>query len=135
MSADYDFQPNKGAIWLVIILVLIGFVSAVLYFNSKNPVPIAGNSQVLSGRLNNARQPRIYTVFYGLGVFSPTNLRIHIGDSVRFQNDSNVPIHVISDSTDNDLDLPGFDSVGDVPPKGVFTFTFSQAGIFGYHNT
>ncbi len=129
---DSDFKP-KGAIWLFIILVLTGFTWAVLYFGRKNP-ELANGGQALTSRLAGVRQPRTYTVFYGLGVFSPTNIRIHVGDSVRFQNDSNTPVRVISDSTNNILDLAGFDSIGDIPPDGVFTYTFSQAGIFGYHN-
>ena len=127
-----DLKP-KGALWLFIILVLMGFAWSVLYFGRKNP-ELTNNGQVFSGRLANARQPRTYTVFYGLGVFSPTNIRIHVGDSVRFQNDSNASMHVVSDSTNSALDLAGFDSIGEVPPKSVFTYTFSQAGIFGYHN-
>ncbi|MBI2062921.1 MAG: hypothetical protein HYT61_01620 [Candidatus Yanofskybacteria bacterium] len=132
MEKEKDFKP-KGAIWLFIILVLTGFAWAVLYFSRKNP-DLANNSQVFVSRLTNTRQPRTYTVFYGLGVFSPTNIRIHVGDSVRFQNDSNIAMRVISDSANNVLDLAGLDSVGGIPPDGVFTYTFGQAGIFGYHN-
>lgn len=129
---DADFKP-KGAIWLLIILVLSAFAWSVLYFGRKNPEFYVKN-QILANHLANVRQPRTYTVFYGLGVFSPTNIRIHIGDSVKFQNDSNSPIRVISDSTNNLLDLAGFDSVGEIQPNGVFAYTFSQTGIFGYHN-
>lgn len=129
---DFDFKP-KGVLWLFIILVLVIFTAAVMYFSRGNQL-LANNGQASSNRPTNARQPRTYTVFYGLGVFSPTNLRIHAGDSVRFKNDSNVPLRVVSDSTDGVLDLAGFDSVGDIPPGGVFSYTFSQAGILGYHN-
>lgn len=129
---NHDFK-SKGTLWLFIILVLIGFAAALIYFGRNNPL-LANNGQITPSRQTNTRQPRTYTVFYGLGVFSPTNIRIHVGDSVRFQNDSNVPIHIISDSTNNVLDLAGFDSVGEIPPGSVFTYTFSQSGIFGYHN-
>ncbi|MBI2670020.1 MAG: plastocyanin [Candidatus Yanofskybacteria bacterium] len=69
-----------------------------------------------------------------MGVFSPTNIRIHVGDSVRFQNDGSTSMRIISDLTNGVLDLAGFDSVGEIPPKSVFTYTFSQTGIFGYHS-
>ena len=130
--SDSNFQP-KGVLWLFIILVLVIFTAAVMYFSRKSP-ELANNGQVLSGRLTNARQPRTYTIFYGLGVFSPTNIRIHVGDSVRFQNDSNAPMRIISDSTNGIPDLVGFDSVGEIPLGSIFTYTFSQDGIFGYHN-
>ena len=131
--ANPDLKP-KGVLWLFIILVLVGFAWAVIYFGRKNP-GLANNGQAVAGRQTNTRQPRTYTVFYGLGVFSPTNIRVHVGDSVRFQNDSNTPIRIVSDSTNGVLDLAGFDSIGEIPPDSVFSYTFSQAGIFGYHNT
>ena len=129
---EKDFKPS-GAIWLFIILVLAVFAGSIIYFKRNNPAPVISN-QALSSYPANIRQPRTYTVFYGLGVFSPTNLRIHVGDSVRFQNDSNNPMHVISDSNNGVIDLAGFDSASDVPPKSVFIYTFSQTGIFDYHN-
>lgn len=130
---DSDLKP-KGVLWLFIILVLVVFTGAVMYFSRSNPLLANNNGQAFTGRQTNARQPRTYTVFYGLGVFSPTNIRVHVGDSVRFQNDGKVPLRVVSDSTNGVLDLAGFDSVGDIPPGSVFTYTFSQPGIFGYHN-
>lgn len=129
---DFDSQ-YKGAIWLIIILVLIGFAWSVTYFSRHNP-DLVNNGQTFSSRLTTNRQPRVYTVFYGLGVFSPTNIRVHVGDSVRFQNDSKLSVRIASDVTDSKPDLPGFDSVGEIQPGGVFTYTFSAAGIFGYHN-
>lgn len=117
----------------MIILVLLGFALAVMYFGRNNH-DLVNNSQALSSRQAASRQPRVYTVFYGLGVFSPTNIRIHVGDSVRFQNDGKSAIRIISDATNGAIDLPGFDSVGEVQPEGVFTYTFSRDGIFGYHN-
>lgn len=129
---EKNFQP-KGTLWLFIILALLGFAWAVTYFSRNNP-ELAGNVQLPSDNTTSARQPRTYTVYYGLGVFSPTNIRIHVGDSVRFQNDSNAPIRIVTDLTNNVPDLAGFDSVGDIPSESVFTFTFGQAGTFGYHN-
>lgn len=124
---------SKGALWLFIILVLVCFAWAVSYFGSKNP-ELPGNSPSFSSIIGPVRQPRTYTVFYNFGVFSPTNLRIHVGDSVRFQNDSSLPMRVTSDSTNNIPNLAGFDSIGEIPPQSIFIFTFSQAGTFGYHN-
>lgn len=80
------------------------------------------------------REPRFYTVSYRSGVFSPTNLRIHAGDTVRFKNESFFSIHVISDPHPAHNQLPGFDSVGDIPQGSYFSYTFSEKGIFGYHN-
>ena len=129
---ESDFKP-KGHLWLLIILVLVGFVLSVIYFSRRNPDLINAAASITNKP--SARQPRVYTVFYGLGVFSPTNIRIHVGDSVRFQNDGNAPLRVVSDSVNGVVDLAGFDSIGDIQPGGVFSYTFIQAGTFGYHNS
>jgi plastocyanin len=126
-------QKQTGFFWLLIILVLIGFAAAAMFFERGNKDLVAAIQSPVS-RPTPSRQARVYTVYYGLGIFSPTNIRIHVGDSVRFQNDSDFPISIVSDRTNGLPDLAGFDSIGDVPPGSAFSFTFSEAGIFGYHN-
>lgn len=126
-----DSHP-KAMLWLLIILVLIGFAAAATYLGRESR-ELAKTIPAVSGDTSQ-RQSRVYTVYYGLGVFSPTNIRIHIGDSVKFQNDGDKPIRVVTDSTGGTPDLPGFDSGGDVPPGGIFSYTFNKEGIFGYHN-
>lgn len=80
------------------------------------------------------REPRFYTVSYKSGVFSPTNLRIHAGDTVKFKNDGFFSIRIVSDPQPVGSNIPGFDSVGDIPQGSYFSYTFAQVGIFGYHN-
>lgn len=130
MESD-EPKPN-GAIWLFIILVLIGFAAATIYFGRGNKDLAA--VQPSANLPTPTRQARVYTVYYGLGVFSPTNIRIHVGDSVKFQNDGNLSIRVVSDRVSGVPELAGFDSVNDVPPEDSFTFIFTEAGTFGYHN-
>ena len=128
-----EIQP-EGKLWLLIIFVLVLFGGALVYFNRNNP-DLAGFDQArVNNRPKATRQSRVYTVFYDTGVFSPTNIRVHAGDSVKFQNDSNQPIHIVSDSIDEIPDLAGFNSIGDIPPAGSFAYTFARTGIFGYHN-
>jgi hypothetical protein len=124
----------SGTLWLFIILVLAGFTAATMYFERGNK-DLSGTIQPSINRPIPSRQPRLYTVYYSLGVFSPTNIRIHVGDSVKFQNDSNSSIHIVSARSEVGLELAGFDSVNDIPPKSSFTFTFTKPGIFGYHNS
>ncbi len=130
---ESDEPKPSGIIWLFIILVLIGFAAATIYFGRDNK-DLAAAVQPSANLPASTRQPRIYTVYYGLGVFSPTNIRIHVGDSVKFQNDSNLSIRVVSDRASGVPELAGFDSVSDISPKNSFTFTFTESGTFGYHN-
>ncbi|SRR5258708_4298631 len=117
-----------GISWLIVIVLLIFSAFAVLHFGklqpAVSPLPTASNDGVTPSTL-----PRIYTISYDAGVFSPTNLRIHAGDTVRFKNDSIFPIRVVSD------DIVGFDSVGDIPQGSYFSYTFAARGTFGYRNS
>ncbi len=130
---ELDEQKWTGLLWLLIILVLIGFAAATIYFERDNK-DLAAAVQSSVNYPTPARQPRLYTVYYGLGVFSPTNIRIHVGDSVKFQNDSDTPIRIVSDRSGGVPELAGLDSVNDVPSKDSFTFTFTESDTFGYHN-
>jgi plastocyanin len=120
---------GTGLFWALILFTLMLLAVAVSIFGTK-PVDDSMVSGTDTPTPLESREPRLYTVSYKGGVFSPTNLRIHSGDTVRFRNDSFFPIHIIGDGKQ----LPGFDSVGDVPQGSYFAFTFAAKGIFGYHN-
>lgn len=117
-----------GLIWLliVVLLVLLGLAVSILGDPQGlgGPIPTISNEPAPT----ETRQPRIYTVSYKNGVFSPTNLRIHAGDTVRFKNEGLFSLRILSDS------YLGFDSVGEIPQGSFFSFTFAAKGIFDYHN-
>lgn len=130
-ASKEPINHNNPAIFWVLIAVLILLLGGA--------VKILGNSEDLASKIptvtpTEVRQPRFYTVTYKGGVFSPTNLRIHAGDTVRFKNDSFFGIRVVSDPHPAHNQLTGMDSVGDIPQGSYFSYTFSQKGIFGYHN-
>lgn len=129
---EREIQP-RGSIWLLVILVLLTFAVALIYFERQNPELAYFNQAQINNRLKDNRPTKVYVVYYNTGVFSPTNLRIHIGDSVKFQNDSDLPIRILSDDSDGIPDLVGFDSVSFIPTQSAFTYTFSKVGTFGYH--
>ncbi|MBP9822518.1 MAG: hypothetical protein KBC81_03715 [Candidatus Pacebacteria bacterium] len=118
-----------GLSWLVVILLMVLLAFSVIHFGSLQPIPSPMPTSVAENSTTPTAQPRIYTISYDSGVFSPTNLRIHAGDTVRFKNDSIFPIRISSG------DLAGFDSIGDVPQNSYFSFTFAVRGTFSYHNT
>lgn len=129
MPEESELQP-EGRIWLLVILMLVVFAGSLFYFTRRNP-DIFNSDQQARINQNNNRQTRVYTVFYSTGVFSPTNLRIHVGDTVKFQNDSGQPIHISPDKPNNPV---GFDSIGDIPPGSSFAYTFGKQGVFDYYN-
>lgn len=113
--------------WALIIALLALSAIAIQLFGP----PTNLSSQISTPTPEITREPRLYTVTYSSGVFSPTNLRIRAGDSVRFKNDGFFGIRIITDNNQ----LPGFDSIGDIPQGSYFSYTFGEKGIFGYHNS
>lgn len=123
-------RHNPAVFWVLIIVMLLLLGGS---------IQILGDSRDLSSNIPTitseiSREPRFYTVSYKSGVFSPTNLRIHAGDTVRFKNESFFGIRIVSDPHPAHNQLPGLDSVGDIPQGSYFSYTFSEKGIFGYHN-
>lgn len=127
-AALFGSTHAPGISWLIVILLLVLAAFSVLHFGKLQPAvsPLPSSSD---DGATPAVQPRMYTISYDAGVFSPTNLRIHAGDTVRFKNESIFPIHIVSD------DLVGFDSVGDIPQGSYFAYTFAARGTFGYRNS
>jgi len=117
-----------GISWLIVILLMILLAFAVIHFGNRQPAISPTPTAIGDDTTTPIVQPRIYTISYDSGVFSPTNLRIHAGDTVRFKNESIFPIRISSE------DLVGFDSIGDVPQGSYFSFTFAARGTFSYLN-
>jgi len=117
---------RAGGLWPLIILMLIAAAVSVSILGSTPSDGLGTIGPTPSPDEN--RQTRIYTISYRAGVFSPTNLRIHVGDTVRFKNESIFGVHITCDQ------LAGFDSISEVPQNSTFSYTFSEVGIFEYHN-
>lgn len=121
-------NESVSVFWIFIILILGLFAASVMFFTEGEVAKLNTDSTLSALHQTGDDEMRVYTVSYKNGVFSPTNLRVRAGDTVRFKNDSLLPIRVISG------DLSGFDSVGSIPRGGVFSYTFSSQGIFQYYN-
>lgn len=115
---------------IILMLVLLGVAVATL---EQPAEPTTSGTPVPSTSDTVDREARVYSISYRFGVFSPTNLRIHIGDTVRWKNDSPLPIRIIA-QLQAEQKVPEFDSVGSVQPGSYFSYTFSTAGVFGYIN-
>lgn len=120
-----------GLPWILIVLLLVLLSVAVLYFGrNMNHQP----ASVSNGMRTATRPARTYSVFYSSGVFSPTNLRIHSGDTVKFQNNGFAAIKITPDTQKDQESGVGFENIGEIQSKNSFAYTFSTAGIFNYHN-
>ena len=129
LTASSSSRPESSRphMWPLIIAVLLLLIAAIVVLG-----PGTRMTPVLVPTGTVLRESRTYTVFYRFGVYSPTNLRIHIGDTVRFRNDGSLPIRIAADPLPTSA-VPEFDSVGFVQAGDTFSYTFANAGIFGYH--
>lgn len=120
---------------MLILLAMILMTFAVLHFGSSERVRLAASGAANGGQvLNQQRSPRLYSVFYKGGVFSPTNLRIQRGDTVKFINESKDLLWLISDPHPEHDNAVDFNSRSEILPSGLFSYTFKTAGLFPYHN-
>lgn len=117
-----------GLIWLLIVVLLISLGLAVSILGEPQGISNITPSVTGEPTPTATLQPRVYSVSYKNGVFSPTNLRIHAGDTVRFKNEGLFGIRILSES------YVGFDSIGDIPQGSYFSLTFAAKGTFDYHN-
>src|SRR3989344_3629201 len=100
--------------WFFILFLLVLFTGSVFFFGDRVPLQ--------SAKLQSPA-PRQYIVVYKDGLFSPTNLRLRVNDSVVFEN-----------SSDSIIAIEELNS-GDVAPDAVFSYIFTASGIFIYHNS
>lgn len=123
------FEPRpRPHLWSLIVLVMgLMVVAVALLGEPSTTVPQATPTTV------EEREARIYTISYRFGVFSPTNLRIHVGDTVRWRNDGVLPVRIVAQLQAGQR-VPMFDSTGAVQAGSYFSYTFSTGGTFGYHN-
>ena len=75
-----------------------------------------------------------YTVRITNEGFSPDELRIRLGDTVRFINDRTVPSWPASDAHPIHDRYPEFDVKSSIPPGGSWEFRFLQPGKWGVHD-
>jgi len=126
-----EVPPKDSPKLLVISLVVIAMFGIAIF------VVYSGKEarEIVTSPSSTARIPKTYTAYYEDGVFSPSNIRIHAGDSVRFQNDStSSDIYVIADLRSGLLSLSALDSGVNIKPGESYIFKFERSGSYAYKN-
>ncbi|NBV77282.1 hypothetical protein EBR66_03925 [bacterium] len=78
--------------------------------------------------------PLTETVTWNGSGFTPKEVLIQKGGTVRFVNDSTTPVWPASDSHPSHNRLKGFDPAMGVVPGASWSFTFENAGVWDFHN-
>ena len=94
---------------------------------------LSGYSTVVSGTTQ-AAAPTTVTMSMGENAYSPVNLTIALGTTVVFRNDWSSDRWPASDSHPSHTIYPAFDPLQAVLPGASWSFTFTQAGTWGYHD-
>lgn len=66
--------------------------------------------------------------------FEPATITVSEGDTVTWENRSEVPMWVASDPHPAHTDYPGFDAGEGFAPGSSYSFTFDRVGSWGYHD-
>lgn len=120
-------QEAKPHLWPLIFLACIVLALAVSLLGDQSQ-----GEQVAVLTPTPEREVRTYLVSYRYGVFSPTNLRIHAGDTVRWRNDNSTAVSIAAQIAPGQR-APLFAS-GRLLSDKEFAFTFTVPGVFGYEN-
>lgn len=98
---------------------------------TPNPAPTVRPTATASASVSPQLGP---VVRYDGTTFSPAEVRIKLGQTVTFINDSSSELVVASDPHPVHTNLRGFASEENVAQGKTYSFTFTKAGNWGYHN-
>lgn len=94
----------------------------------------SSRSNVSSSSSSSSSVQAAVVVLYTDTGFTPSVVHIHIGDTVLFKNTTFNDLRVASNPHPVHTDYSGFDSGTMFGKDGEYSFTFTRAGTFGYHN-
>lgn len=132
-----------GIVLLVIVAIVILYNNYSQYQTSTNTGQLpaggiypstSGGKAVGSGQNSAVSAPLAATVSFTGSGFSPSILTIKAGATVTFKNDSSINMWPASNPHPTHTDYPGFDAKMEIPPGGTYSFTFYNAGTWGYHD-
>lgn len=144
---------------VVAVLVLVVVIICALYWEQvhlsqqNHPVAqsVASTTPTLPPPPNSSEIEQLqtmpvfqYVVDYTDTGFQPANLSIKKGETVRFFNESSLPLQVDSyaigtaalypDDQHSSCRGSTFDSCNVLPPQHFWEFTFTHEGVWSYHN-
>lgn len=102
--------------------------------NAIAPVPTGNTSTEANSTDTQAEAgPEVFVRYTNIG-FLPKTITIEEGTTVTFTNESTGGLWVASDNHPSHSILPGFDQKETVSAGGTYSYTFTKAGAWGFHN-
>lgn len=125
-------------IWIVLAVVILVGLGVFLYNQSNQnptaPAPQPATQTKTPTSTQSTAPVSQNMVTYTDSGFSPASLTVKVGDTVTFKNGSSKLMWVASNPHPTHTGLPGFDALSGMAKSQNYTYTFTKAGSFGYHN-
>ncbi|MES2213680.1 MAG: hypothetical protein V4473_02465 [Patescibacteria group bacterium] len=138
---------KKLMIAFVCLLVIFGIVTYVNFWRNSSEAERADQSQNESATTSASAsktsaskttsnsylaQDGVYVIKYTNAGFVPNDIQIPRGKSIRFINMTDTGMRIISDNTDPKF--AGLTEAKTIGKGATYTFTFSEVGLWVYHN-
>lgn len=108
--------------------------------NEQATVPAGSPTQegvdlsVQTGMSTTVTAPKTVTISYTDNGYVPSTVSINAGDTVKFMNNSSRGMWTASDPHPVHTDFSAFDARKNYNPGESYSFTFTTAGTYGFHN-
>ncbi|MDP3740904.1 MAG: cupredoxin domain-containing protein [bacterium] len=115
---------------IIITILIVAAAVAVIVFTKNTPTPDNPNN-VIPDR--NTTDENVVT--YTDSGYSPKDITVKSGTAVKFVNDSKINLMwIASDPHPTHTMMHQFDSLKGLPGGQSYSFTFSQSGMWRFHN-
>ena len=121
---------NKNiAVFLVLVVVLIGGY----FIFQSNPKPEESSADNNMMEDDKTMMANTATVTYANNVFSPSEVKIKVGDKIKFVNNGTSEIEIASGPHPTHTSYPAFES-GPLTLGATYEFTATEKVTIMYHN-
>jgi plastocyanin len=129
-----------------IVIIIILFALGVIFIKGQSKdetsesitttenSPLTASPQASSALQEGNNTQSTTTVSYTASGFTPLTVSVKQGDTVTFTNATTTPMWIASDPHPTHTNYSGFDSGKSVGQGESYTFTFTKAGSWSYHN-
>src|SRR3989338_2310045 len=122
---------NKNiAVFLVLIVVLIG--GYFIFRSNPNPDLTATDNSMMEND-KTTMMAETATVTYADDVFTPSEIKVKVGDKLKFVNNGTSEIEIASGPHPTHTSYPAFES-GSLAPGATYEFTATEKVTIMYHN-
>lgn len=147
MATFKEINQKGSALVVVIVIAVIVLLGVVFWYawqankddngtNETNTTQDEAGQDVEEGfdDIEESAEGQRHTMTYSGNTYDPKDLTIKVGDTVEFRNDSDQEMWPASNVHPTHEVYSDFDSKEAIAPGSGWSFKFTQAGQWGYHD-